>query len=81
MLYKIRQIGVFFVARIKKSCRLVRWERRLTNNVFGYNYHSNNALYGLVLYIASPFSWNRDQEQKREFVFNQLDAHIFSPTS
>ena len=81
MLYKIRQIGVFFVARVKKSCRLVRWERRLTNNVFGYNYHGNNALYGLVLYIASPFSWNRDQEQKREFVFSQLDAHIFSTTS
>ncbi len=79
MLYKIHQIGAYFVIRAKKNLQYksIKWKRRLPKNVLSdltieltgfYPKQYYPTLLRLVRY------W--DEEQKREFVFLTNAIHI-----
>jgi IS4 transposase len=79
MLFKIHQIGAFYVLRAKKNlqCKMVKWKRRLTKNVlsdvtieltgfYPKQYYPEHLR--LVRYL--------EEEQKRELVFLTNAMHI-----
>lgn len=72
MLYKIHQIGAFFVIRAKKNLKYktIKWKRRLPKNVLS---DLTIELIGFYpsQYYPVPFRLVRywDEEQKREFKF------------
>lgn len=79
MLYKIHQIGAFFVVRAKNNlqCKIVKWKRRLPKNVL------SDVIIELIgfypkQYYPEHFRLIRywDEEQKREFVFLTNAMHI-----
>ena len=79
MLYKIYQIGAFFVLRAKKNLQFktIKWKRRMPKNVLsdltieltGYYPRQN---YSEQLRLARYW----DEEQEREFVFFTNTMHI-----
>ena len=79
MLYKIYQIGAYFVVRAKKNIQYksVKWKRRLPGNVLS---DMNIELTGFYpkQYYPEPIRLVRywDEEQKREFVFLSNATHI-----
>ena len=68
MLYKIHQIGAYFVIRAKNNLqyRSIKWKRRLPRNVYPKQYYPGSLR--LVRY------W--DELQQREFVFLTNATHI-----
>ena len=82
MLYKIHQIGAYFVVRAKKNMQYkpVKWKRRLPGNVLS---DMNIELTGFYpkQYYPEPIRLVRywDEEQKREFVFLTNATHISAP--
>jgi FOG: Transposase and inactivated derivatives len=79
MLYKIHQIGAFFVVRAKKNIQYesVKWKRRLPKNVLSDAIIKLTGFYPKQCYPVSlrlVRYW--DEEQKREFVFITNAAHI-----
>jgi hypothetical protein len=81
MLYKIHQIGAFFVLRSKKNlqCKIIKWKRRLPKNVLS---DVTIELTGFYLRQYYPEQlrlikyW--DDEQQRELVFLTNALHISS---
>ncbi len=79
MLYKIHQIGAYFVVRAKKNMQYkpVKWKRRLPKNVFSDMTIELTGFYPKQYYpepIRLVKYW--DEEQKREFVFLTNATHI-----
>jgi hypothetical protein len=81
MLYKIHQIGAFFVLRAKKNLQYnpVKWKRRFPKNVLSDMTIRLTGFYPSK-YYAEPLRLVRywDEEQKREFVFLTNQTHISS---
>lgn len=81
MLYKIHQIGAFFVLRAKKNLQYkpIKWKRRLPKNVLSDMTIKLTGFYP-SRYYAEPLRLVRywDEEQKREFVFLTNAMHISS---
>ena len=79
MLYKIHQIGAFFIIRAKKNLKYktIKWKRRLPKNVLS---DLTIVLIGFYpsQYYPVPFRLVRywDEEQKREFSFLTNAMHI-----
>ena len=72
MLYKIHQIGAFFVVRAKKNLQYksIKWKRRLPKNVLSDVTIELTGFYPKQYYpkhLRLVRYW--DQEQEREFVF------------
>ena len=72
MLYKIHQIGAYFVVRAKKNLQYksIKWNRRLPRNVLSDVTIELNGFYPKKYYpglLRLVRYW--DEEQKREFVF------------
>jgi len=79
MLYKIHQIGAFFVVRAKKNLQYkhVKWKRRLPVNVLSDVMIELTGFYPKQYYpehLRLVKYW--DEEQKREFVFLTNAIHI-----
>ncbi len=81
MLYKIHQIGAFFVLRAKKNLQYkpVKWKRRFPKNVLSDMTIKLTGFYP-SRYYAEPLRLVRywDEEQKREFAFLTNQVHISS---
>ncbi len=79
MLFKIHQIGAFFIIRAKKNLKYktIKWKRRLPKNVLS---DLTIVLIGFYpsQYYPVPFRLVRywDEEQKREFSFLTNAMHI-----
>jgi hypothetical protein len=72
MLYKMQQIGAFFVVRAKKNLQFksIKWKRRLPKNILSDMTIELTGFYPKKYYpetIRLVRYW--DEEQKREFVF------------
>jgi hypothetical protein len=79
MLYKIHQIGAFFVIRAKKNLQYqtIKWKRRLPKNVLSDLIIELTGFYPKQFYPqAFRFIRYWDEEQKREFVFLTNATHI-----
>jgi len=81
MLYKIHQIGAFFVLRAKKNlqCKVIKWKRRLPKNVLSDVTVELTGFYPKQYYPAHlrlVRYW--DEEQNRELVFLTNVMHISS---
>lgn len=79
MLYKIHQIGAYFVVRAKKNLQYksIKWKRRLPKNVLSDMTIELTGFYPKQYYpetIRLVKYW--DEEQKREFVFLTNAIHI-----
>lgn len=79
ILYKIHQIGAYFVIRAKKNLqyRSIKWKRRLSRNVLSDQTIELTGFYPKQYYPAElrlVRYW--DEEQKREFVFLTNAIHI-----
>jgi hypothetical protein len=79
MLYKIHQIGAFFVVRAKKNLqyKIIRWKRRLSKNVLSDVTIELTGFYPKQYYtehLRLVRYW--DEEQKRELVFLTNAIHI-----
>lgn len=79
MLYKIHQIGAYFVVRAKKNLqyKTIKWKRRLPRNVLSDVTIDLIGFYPKKYYPGSLRMvryW--DEEQKREFVFLTNATHI-----
>ena len=81
MLYKIHQIGVYFVVRAKINLqyRVIKWKRRLPKNVLSDATIELTGFYP-IQYYPEPLRLVKywDEEQKREFVFMTNAMHISS---
>lgn len=81
MLYKIHQIGAYFVVRAKKNlqCKVIKWKRRLPKNVLSDTTIELTGFYPMQ-YYPEPLRLVKywDEEQKREFVFLTNAMHISS---
>ncbi len=81
MLYKIHQIGAYFVVRAKNNLqyRVIKWKRRLPKNVLSDAKIELTGFYPLQ-YYPEPLRLVKywDEEQKREFVFMTNAMHISS---
>ena len=79
MLYRIHQIGAYFVLRAKKNlqCKTIKWKRRLPKNVLSDAAIELTGFYPKQ-YYPEPLRLVRywDEEQKREFVFLTNATHI-----
>lgn len=79
MLYRIHQIGAYFVVRAKKNLQYkpVKWKRRLPKNVLSDMIIELTGFYPKQ-YYSEPLRLVRywDEEQKRKFVFLTNQAHI-----
>jgi hypothetical protein len=79
MLYKIHQIGAYFVIRAKKNLQYksIKWKRRLPRNVISDVTVELTGFYPKQ-YYPGPIRLIRywDEEQKREFVFLTNATHI-----
>jgi hypothetical protein len=79
MLYRIHQIGAYFVVRAKKNLQYkpVRWKRRLPKNVLSDMTIELTGFYPKQ-YYPEPIRLVRywDEEQKREFAFLTNAIHI-----
>ena len=79
MLYRIRQIGAYFVVRAKKNLQYkpVKWKRRLPKNVLSDMTIELTGFYPKQ-YYPEPIRLVRywDEEQKREFTFLTNATHI-----
>lgn len=79
MLYKIHQIGAYFIVRAKKNLQYksIKWKRRLPKNVLS---DANVLLAGFYFkqYYPEPLRLIRywDEEQEREFTFITNATHI-----
>lgn len=81
MLYKIHQIGAFFVVRAKKNLQFktIKWKRRMPKNVFSDVTIELSGFYPSQYYperLRLVRYW--DEEQEREFVFLTNAMHISS---
>ena len=79
MLYKIHQIGAFFVIRAKKNLqyKTIKWKRRLPKNILSDVTIELTGFYPRQYYpqrLRLVRYW--DEEQKREFVFITNAMHI-----
>jgi transposase len=79
MLYKIHQIGAYFVVRAKKNMQYksVKWKRRLPKNVLSDMTIELTGFYPKQYYpqtLRLVRYW--DEDQKREFVFLTNATHI-----
>lgn len=79
MLYKIHQIGAYFIVRAKKNLqyKTIKWKRRLPGNVLSDVTIDLTGFYPKKYYPGSLRMvryW--DGEQKREFVFLTNATHI-----
>ncbi|MGB3344826.1 MAG: IS4 family transposase [Aequorivita sp.] len=79
MLYKIHQIGAYFVIRAKKNLqyRSIKWKRRLPKNVLSDQTIELKGFYPKRYYPESlrlVRYW--DEEQQREFIFLTNAIHI-----
>ncbi len=79
MLYRINQIGAFFVVRAKKNIqyRTIKWKRKLPKNVFSDVLIELTGSYPKQYYpeyLRMVRYW--DEEQKREFIFLTNSMHI-----
>lgn len=82
MLYKIHQIGAFFVLRAKKNLqyKVIKWKRRLPKNILSdvtielTGFYTKQYYSGRLRLIRY---W--DEKQKREFVFLTNAMHISAP--
>lgn len=79
MLYKIHQIGAYFVVRAKKNLqyKTIKWKRRMPRNVLSDVTIDLIGFYPKKYYPGSlrlVRYW--DEEQKREFVFLTNASHI-----
>jgi transposase len=81
MLYKIHQIGAYFVVRAKINLqyRVIKWKRRLPKNVLSDATIELTVFYP-IQYYPEPLRLVKywDEEQKREFVFMTNAMHISS---
>lgn len=81
MLYKIHQIGAYFVVRAKNNLqyRVIKWKRRLPKNVLSDATIELTGFYP-IQYYPEPLRLVKywDEEQKREFVFMTNAMHISS---
>ena len=81
MLYKIHQIGAYFVVRAKINLqyRVIKWKRRLPKNVLSDATIELTGFYP-IQYYPEPLRLVKywDEEQKREFVFMTNAMHISS---
>jgi hypothetical protein len=79
MLYKMHQIGSYFVVRAKKNLqyKTLKWKRRLPKNVLSDLIVELTGFYPKQ-YYPEPLRLVRywDEEQKREFVFVTNATHI-----
>ena len=79
MLYRIHQIGAYFVVRAKKNLQYkpVKWKRRFPKNVLSDMTIELTGFYPKQ-YYTEPLRLVRywDEEQKREFAFLTNQAHI-----
>jgi hypothetical protein len=79
MLYRIHQIGAYFVIRAKKNLQYkpVKWKRRLPKNVLSDMTIELTGFYPKQ-YYSEPIRLVRywDEEQKREFAFLTNATHI-----
>ena len=79
MLYRIHQIGAYFVVRAKKNLQYmpIKWKHRLPKNVFSDMTIGLTGFYPKQ-YYPEPLRLVRywDEEQKREFVFLTNATHI-----
>ena len=79
MLYRIHQIGAYFVIRAKKNLQYmpIKWKHRLPKNVFSDMTIGLTGFYPKQ-YYPEPLRLVRywDEEQKREFVFLTNATHI-----
>ena len=81
ILYKIHQIGAFFVLRSKKNlqCKIINWKRRLPKNVLSDVTIELTGFYPRQYYpeqLRLIKYW--DDEQQRELVFLTNALHISS---
>jgi IS4 transposase len=79
MLYKIHQIGAYFVVRAKKNLqyKIIKWKRRVPKNVLSDVTIELTGFYPKQYYpehLRLVRYW--DEEQKREFVFLTNAMHI-----
>ena len=79
MLYKIHQIGAFFIVRAKKNLQYkpIKWKRKLLKNVLSDVTIELTGFYPKQYYpehLRLVRYW--DEEQKREFVFLTNAMHI-----
>jgi len=81
MLYRIHQIGAYFIVRAKKNlqCKVIKWKRKLPKNVLSDATIELTGFYP-TQYYPEPLRLVRfwDEEQKREFVFLTNAMHISS---
>lgn len=79
MLYRIHQIGAYFVVRAKKNFQYkpIKWKRRMPKNVLSDMAIGVTGFYPKQ-YYPEPFRLVRywDEEQNREFVFLTNATHI-----
>lgn len=79
ILYKIHQIGAYFVIRSKRNLqyRSIKWKRRLPKNVLSDQTIELTGFYPKQ-YYPKPFRLVRywDGEQQREFIFLTNAIHI-----
>ena len=79
MLYRIHQIGAYFVVRAKKNFQYkpIKWKRRMPKNVLSDMAIGVTGFYPKQ-YYPEPFRLGRywDEEQNREFVFLTNATHI-----
>lgn len=79
MLYKIHQIGAFFIVRAKKNLQYkpIKWKRRLSKNILSDVTIELTGFYPSQ-YYPEPLRLVRywDEEQKRELVFLTNAMHI-----
>ena len=79
MLYRIHQIGAYFVVRAKKNLQYkpIKWKRRMPKNVLSDMAIGVTGFYPKQ-YYPEPFRLVRywDEEQNREFVFLTNATHI-----
>ncbi|RUA26515.1 MAG: IS4 family transposase [Bacteroidetes bacterium] len=79
MLYKIHQIGAYFVIRGKKNLQYksIKWKRRLPKNILSDGTIELTGFYPRQ-YYPEPFRLVRywDEEQEREFTFITNAMHI-----
>ena len=82
MLYKIHQIGAYFVIRAKRNLKYkpLKWKRRLPKNVLSDQTIELTGFYPKQYYAGSlrlVRYW--DEEQQREFIFLTNAIHISAP--
>ena len=81
MLYRIHQIGAYFIVRAKKNlqCKVIKWKRKLPKNVLSDATIELTGFYP-TQYYPEPLRLVRfwDEEQKREFIFLTNAMHISS---